>query len=83
MNDERRDILARAMRAKHYELGKTEMNTAQYFDAMAEEVLNILDEYYGAARYWMATEFERQRIARHLHDYADKLYEGHYADFSS
>lgn len=82
MSDDRIEIFARGLRQRHYELSGSEMNSHEYFYSMAEEVIRILDEYYGSARYWMATEFERQRISRDLHEYADKLYEGHYADFS-
>lgn len=72
--DERVDILARAMRLKHYELNSDEdMYADKYFHLLAEECLKTLDEYYGAARYWMAAEFERENVLRELETTIDRI----------
>ena len=64
--DERLPALSKAMRVKHHELEKMDVNSNKYFDAMAEEVIKTLDEYYDAARYWMAAEFEREKVLREI-----------------
>ena len=74
MSDDRIDILAKAMRAKHYELNSDEgMYANKYFHLLAEECLKTLDEYYGAARYWMSAEFEREKILNELETTMDRI----------
>lgn len=71
--DERLDRLKVGMRLKHYELEKGEYSVYEYFERMAEEVLEILDDYYGGARYWMATEFQKENILRELQSTIDRI----------
>jgi hypothetical protein len=71
MREEQIDFLRKRMRAAHYELCKHDYNSHEYFTAMSEEVLKALDEYYGAARYWMAAEFERERLLASLTDWIE------------
>jgi hypothetical protein len=74
VDDIRVKLLAKAMRLKHYELNKKEsISTHGYFEAMAEEVIKTLDEYYGSARYWMSAEFERERVLRELETTIDRI----------
>lgn len=35
--------------------------------------LEALEEYMGAARYWMAAEFERERVLRLIQDKIDEI----------
>ena len=73
-DNERVDILARAMRVRHYELNSDEgMYADKYFHLLAEECLKTLDEYYGAARYWMAAEFEREKVLSELQATIDRI----------
>ena len=80
MKDQRLSFLSNRMRLAHHELSKKDYNSHQYFNAMAEEVIKALDEYYGAARYWMAAEFERENVLRELEATIDRIRKN--ADFS-
>ena len=77
MADERLNILSMGMRKKHIELQKKELLTYEYFNQMAEEVIRILEEYYGSSKYWMAAEFERDRLTRRIHEFVDEIREGY------
>jgi hypothetical protein len=73
-DDERIEILAKALRLKHYQLSvASDFFAHKYFNLLAEECLKTLDEYYGAARYWMAAEFERGRVLRELEATIDRI----------
>jgi hypothetical protein len=73
-DDLRNSVLAKALRLKHYELtNNNNISTHEYFDALALEVINTLDKYYGTARYWMAVEFERDRVLRELEATIDRI----------
>jgi len=72
--DDRIGILAKSMRRKHYQLVAAEdFFENQYFDLLAKECLKSLDEYYGAARYWMAAEFEREKVLSELQSTIDNI----------
>ena len=74
VDDIRVQLLAKAMRLKHHELSKdSDISTAGYFKALAEEIIKTLDEYYGSARYWMSAEFEREKILRELETTIDRI----------
>jgi hypothetical protein len=74
LDDPRIFILSKAMRLKHYELNKNNnISTHEYFNGLAEEAIKTLDEYYGSAKYWMATEFEREKILRELENTIDRI----------
>lgn len=40
---------------------------------LAETALEALEEYYGSARYWMAAEFERERVLREIEKKVDEI----------
>ena len=50
--DNKKRYLATAMRLKHNELQKNDLSNYEYFERMAEEMLEVLDEYDDSARYW-------------------------------
>ena len=50
--DNKKIYLAVGMRLRHYELQKSDLSVHEYFERMAEEVLELLDEYDDSARYW-------------------------------
>lgn len=49
------------------------MNVNARHLALAHEAIRILEEYYGSARYWMAAQFERERVLRQLQDKIDEI----------
>lgn len=76
-NDDRIDILHKGLWKKSIELEKEDTTNANtYFLELAKETIRILEDHYGAKRYWMAAMFERDRIASRLHDMVDEIREG-------
>ena len=74
MSDDRIDIIAKAMRVRHYQIsGASDFFAHKYFNLLAEEALKTLDEYYGAARYWMSAEFEREKVLSELQATIDRI----------
>ena len=73
MDDERINALRKGMRSKHYELSSKDLSTNEYFQEMAEEVVRILENYYGSARYWMAARFERELVLSEIQEKIDEI----------
>jgi hypothetical protein len=73
-DDLRIHLLSKSLRLKHYELNNNNnISTHEYFEALALEVINTLDKYYGSKKYWMAAEFEREKILRELETTIDRI----------
>jgi len=73
MDDERINALRKGMRSKHYELNNKDISTNDYFQEMAEEVVRILENYYGSARYWMSAKFERELVLRQIQEKINEI----------
>lgn len=71
--DPRVEILYKNLRSKNYELQKLDTLSYDYFMGLAKEAIKTLDEYYGDARYWMAAEFERDRVLNELQATIDRI----------
>jgi len=74
MSDPRIEILHQGLWRKSIELDiEDKYNANTHFLALAHEVVKILDEYYGSKRYWMAVEFERERVLREIEQKVDEI----------
>lgn len=66
-NDPRIECMARAM------IKYDEMSMTKTWKQLAEVALTALEEYYGASRYWMAAEFERERVLREIEQKVEEI----------
>ena len=68
--DRRIAIVSNALKNKDKELDASSDN---YYNLLATETIKALDVYYGAAIYWMAAEFERERVLNELEAAIDRI----------
>ena len=61
------EMMAKAMiKYDHMSMTKT-------WKQLAEVALTALEEYYGSASYWMAAEFERERVLREIESKVEEI----------